>query len=401
MLPVLAKLEAKAKSLGLTVKPAGKKVGKADVVKVLREHFLPLGGLRYTELTPMLCFPIWDMELPEQEKVWTSPNWVAQEKLNGCRLVLHFVKGVGTFAHSRTISLKTYRYQELTDQLLVRDFVPDFDATIDCEVMVEKAIDTRGYTPKGELTKSSLHSTTAILHLEPEAARRIQKDQDAPLQFKCFDITSWQTRDCRGTPLEGRLKRLDEFAEKIQTTPLRDWFSFPGHVREGKKEFFDRIIAAGGEGVILKNLRSTYEDSSSRRRDAWVKAKKRIEFDAFVTGFIRGERGTAWENLVGALTFSVNVEGGAKHEIANCSNLTLENRRKITVYDEATDTVSLLPQLYGKVAQVSGQDVSARSYRLSHATIDRWRPKNGPDAKRADDCVESLKDLKNAAEWVG
>lgn len=273
--------------------------------------------------------------------------------------------------------------------------------------MIEKPVDTRPYTPKGEVTKTSLHSTTSVLHLRPENGRKLQLEQDAPLMFHVFDIMAHNGQDVKSLPLRDRLKVLTRFQTElgIMHPETAKFFVFPevyhGTAEKSRPQYVKEIIEAGGEGGIYKRLDSTYEDSSSRSRDAWVKVKKRIEFDAFVTGFIRGEEGTAWRNLVGALEFSVYTKDGTRHVLGYGTNLTLENRQKVTSYDPATDTVSLVSGMYGKVAEISGQDISARELRLSHCTIDRWRPKQGPDAKLAEACVVDIEDLRSAADWVG
>ena len=405
-LPRLDKLQAKCAELGIEVTQKGKRPAKSDYAGPLRDHFIRqdygAAGLPYTEVTPMLCFAEWNLKDGERDAIWADQGvkWVAQRKLNGCRAVVHFVAGKGVFVHSRTVSVKTFRYQELTKQLTWFDHVPDFSATVDAEIMCEKSIDTRRYTAKGEVTKTSLHSTTSLLHLEPEAARAVQVEQDAHLKLHVFDIMSMDGEDITKMSLRRRLLQLDRFVSKVTQSEVAPHFEWPEVRYAEKREFFKNIVAEGGEGIILKHLDSPYIASSSRRRDAWVKVKKRLEYDAFVTDFQRGEPGTDWQNLVGALVFSVHTEAGI-HEIAKCSNLPLEKRRQITIYDPATDTVKMDPRVYGKVAEVSGQDISARVLRLSHATIDRWRPKAGPDAKTAEQCHTSKADLRAAAEWVG
>ena len=404
MLPNLAVLVEKCQELGVVksdIPMKGKKLSKADCVVVLRNANLPPGGLPYDEITPMLCFAEWNLKPAEQKDIWTSNKWVAQKKLNGCRLILHFVEGVGIFAHSRTISVKTWRFQELTNQLLIKDYVPSFSASVDSEVIVEKPIDTREYTAKGEVTKTSLHSTTALLHLESSASRKIQVEQDAPLMFQVFDIMSWQGKDLRSFPLWKRLLKITEFLNYMSNreswNDLASYFQFPEVQQENKREFMQKIIDEGGEGVILKNLEHKYVDSSSRPRKGWVKVKRRREHDAFVSGFKPGEKGSGWENLVGALEFSVHLKGGGTHVIGYGTNLPLETRRALTLNPDGR--VRLEPEWYGRVAQISGQDISARELRLSHCTIDRWR--EGVDGKDPQDCIEDLEDLKEAANWVG
>lgn len=56
--------------------------------------------------------------------------------------------------------------------------------------------------------------------------------------------------------------------------------------------------------------------------------KRRQEYDAFVTGFKRGEKGTAWENLVGALEFSVHTKTGETHVIGYATNLPSKPERR-------------------------------------------------------------------------
>lgn len=404
MLPNLDQLVAKCRALGKEPIPSGKRLSKDDCVLILREHYMPAGGLPYEEIEPMLCFSSWNLKPAEEDASWTRPGWVAQRKLNGCRVVVHFVKGVGIFAHSRTISLKTYRFQELTQQFLWCAHVPSFSASIDAEALCEKPIDTRAYTTKGELTKTSLHSTTSLLHLEAGASRRLQQEQDAGLVLRVFDVMKLEHRDFRNIRLRDRLPEMDQFFTLLNAdlpANLRSLFQLESVVVEDRKEFYHEVIRSGGEGVILKSLNSTYEDSSSRRRDAWIKCKRRQEQDAFVSGFKRGDKGSGWENLIGALEFSVNLSEGGTHVMGFISNLPMEMRKAISLYDQGTDTVTLRPDFYGRVAEISGQDVSARELRFSHCTLDRWRPMEGPDAKGRDECITSMENLRNASEWVG
>jgi ATP-dependent DNA ligase len=399
MLKRLSELETKCHNLGLTVVPKGTKLAKSDCIAALREHYMPEGGLAYEEITPMQCFAEWNLEDSEREAIWDSPKWVAQEKLNGCRIILHFVKGVGVFGHSRTVSVKTFRFQDLTDKLLIRGFVPDFDATVDAEALVEKSIDTRNYTSKGEVSETTLHSTTAILHLEASKACQIQIDQDAAIQFKVFDIMRWEGRDITSLSLSERLRILNLFDEALEGSDLEKVFHFPVTCQFDKPSFYQEIIDAGGEGVVLKNLDSPYIASSSRSRKGWVKVKARVEFDAFVSDFQRGDPGKGWENLVGALVFSVHTEEGV-HEIAKCSSLPLDLRTEMSTYDEGADRVGIKPEWIGRVAQVSGQEIMPRSYRLSHAVIDRWRFTDGADFKASEDCEVNFGEMKEAAKWT-
>lgn len=401
----LADLQKECEKLGLPVKFAGKRPAKSDFVKVLREFHLKRDyptGMPFDEIEPMLCFAEWNLKPEEQKRIWADNNgWVAQRKLNGCRLILHFVPGVGVFAHSRTVSLKTYRMQELTDKLLFSDFkgLLPCAMVLDVETMVEKSIDTRNYTAKGEVTKSSLHSTTAILHLDSIQSKKLQREQDAPLMFKVFDVIRWGGEKGENTQYHTRLRWVHEAVAALKVTEVGKYFDEVAVEPNGKRAMFEKIVEEGGEGIVLKNLASTYEANSSRLRTAWVKAKKRVEFDAFVTGFKRGDKDAGFENLVGALEFSVNTERGV-HVLGYPINMTLEERKRITMYLPETNEVRMITSMYDRVAEISGQDISAREFRLSHCTVDKWRDQAG-DEKRAEDCKVNMEELKQAAEWVG
>lgn len=204
----LAELRKQAEALGLQVSPAS---ATRPYVDALRFHFLQKdypNGLPYAELCPMQAYNLWDFHPRQQNSVWKSHDWVAQRKLNGCRMILHFVRDVGIFANSRNVSVSTYRRHELTNYLLFRTLKPSFTAVIDAEALVEKAIDTRNYTTKGEVTKTSLHSTSAILRLRPECSRNLQIEQDAAIKIHAFDITNWMGSDLRKKKLAERLGNL-------------------------------------------------------------------------------------------------------------------------------------------------------------------------------------------------
>jgi hypothetical protein len=336
----------------------------------------------------MLCADYWSLHPKEQRVLWNdNSDWIAQQKLNGVRLILHFIKDVGVFVHSRQVSEHTYRRIALTSRLLFRDFKPAFTATVDAEAICDKLINTSPYTPKGGSTKSSLHSTTALFHLEPEASLRLQREQDAPLMMNAFDMVRWQDKDLRRKKLFERLAYMKEFRDVISSVELAQWFEFIPVVFQNKREFYEKIISAGAEGCVLKNLNSRYEDSTSRNRFGWVKIKKRLELDAFVSGFEQGRPRSKWSDYVASLLFSVNTETKPRL-IAKVSNLTWHLRKALSNYDPSTGKVSLDINSYGKVAHLVGLELSQRAFRLVHPRIEHWR-KDLTDR----DCLYSTNDL--------
>src|SRR5580704_6981231 len=115
----LADLKKKCEVLGYTIQRRGLRPAKSEYLAVLRQHFISKDypeGIPYQELTPMLCAEYHRLLPKAQEQIWRDDNgWVAQEKFNGERAILHFVKDVGVFCHSRVVSTLSFRRSEWTD----------------------------------------------------------------------------------------------------------------------------------------------------------------------------------------------------------------------------------------------------------------------------------------------
>src|SRR5258708_14326099 len=278
----LRDLQKEAEVLGLKVEPSK---ARAPYLEALRAHFLKRdfpNGLPYEELTPMLCFDFWSLDPKHQKSLWKSHDWAIQQKLNGVRLILHLVKGMGVFAHSRTVSVHTYRRTELTDRLLFGSHVPDFTATVDCEVVA-----------------GNLQQSNSLLHARASESLRLQKE--TPLKLYVFDLIKWEQTDLRLRKLAERLSFMPDFQAAITKAQLASHFAYPPIVFQGKKAVFDKILAEGGEGIVFKNLNFAYIDSNSRSCHGWVKLKRQIELEAYVSGFEVGKSGSKWEGYVATL----------------------------------------------------------------------------------------------------
>lgn len=87
----------------------------------------------------------------------------------------------------------------------------------------------------------------------------------------------------------------------------------------------DAILAAGGEGVMLKSKRSRYV---SGRSPHWIKIKAELTAEARVIGFKPGTPGSSFDGLVGALEFEL-LDTGVK---SRCSGFDMELRKQITAH---------------------------------------------------------------------
>lgn len=392
----LADLKAECQTNGIAVVRSGKREAKADYENALAKFYWrrdhgdePMPP----QLHPMLARNLKDLDEAESEFMWQSQRYVAQLKVDGCRLLM-FMGQMGNHFTSRRLSDKTYRYNENTAQVphLSNLVVPELAGTVlDGEVICPKAVINTG---KKE-TANGLQATVALLALNPKDAERVQREQDCWLIFKVFDILQHRGQDVTRRPYSQRKKLMEEAAYsilghypgcKVEIVPVVDF---------AKKEFYEQVVKDGFEGVMLKDLDAPYEPSSSRTK-AMFKVKRFEEIDGFVTGFAPGDVGAGWEKMVGALEVSCYDEvTRAVHPSAWVTNMTFDQRCEITVCpqcgvsmvvswvndngkrvvqdvlckEHGTQPPALHKDWFNKVLLVRGQEFTSRVFRLKHATI--------------------------------
>lgn len=383
--------------LGITVVPAGKKLMKDDLVKALRNHFIiekygsfdnvpwDLKFMLSIEC-PQLCRRIKDLKPEQQEMVWESQDWVAEEKIDGVRqLILWNASEKKFHFYSRNNSVEDYLPQDYSDTIYVtsKDFDYPHNFVLDCEV-----ISTNPELETNTRCLTQLQSTAALLNLNSVDSKRIQKDN--PLKFIVFDClfdneslinSPWTERHKHATKLENIL-RAKGFCCEINPV-VENTDKYP----EAKRDFFDRLIANDKEGIVLKHKNAVYHATSSRTIDC-IKVKRSTadtlakDLDAFVTDYVIGKDDTRNSNMVVGFVFSVMLEkqdgSVVTHPIAVCSNVSDFVKEDATVIDDS-GSVKLNPDYYGRVATIQGQNISARSLRLTHAVIDCWRPDRSAD----------------------
>ena len=396
----------KCNELGIHVTPAGRKMMKDDYVKALRNYFLiekyksldkvpwALSFMLSIE-SPQLCRRIKDLKDAQQKLVWESKDWIAEPKIDGCRCLILWDSTEKKFHFfSRYNSVEDYLPQDYSDTILVtaKEFNYPENFVLDCEV-----ISTNPEAETNIRCLTQLQSTAALLNLNAEDSKRIQKNN--PLKFIVFDCLQdgdrlidkpWTVRHSHADKLAFLLKESGFCCEL--NTVIANTEDNP----YAKREFYEQYIAQNGEGVVLKNINAVYHATSSRTIDC-VKVKRSTsdtianDIDAFVTDYVVGNDDTRNENMVVGFVFSVKMQKDdgtiVTHPIATCANVSDFIKEDATVIGE-DGSVKLNPDYYGRVATVQGQNVSARSLRLTHATIEQWRLD-----KSADGC-EVLKEYE-------
>lgn len=390
-------LQNQCDQLGITVVPVGKRIMKDDYVKALREwHITKKYGsmdnipwsmkFMLSIECPQLCKRIKDLKPDQQELVWNSNDWIAEEKIDGVRMIIIWDATEKKFHfYSRNNSVTDYLPQDYSDTIFVT--AKNFDYP-DNFVLDSEIISSNPCLETNTHCLTQLQSTAALLNLNSEDSKTIQKKY--PLKFVVFDCLYdssslideiWEVRHYHATELCSKLLESGfccELNKVVENTADNQY---------AKREFFDAVISRCGEGLVLKNRNAKYHATSSRTIDC-VKVKRSTadaltkDIDAFVTDYVVGKDDTRNSNTVVGFVFSILLKkqdgSVVTHPIAVCSNVSDIIKDDATVISE-DGQVKLNPDYYGRVATVQGQNISARSLRLTHAVIDCWRPDRSAD----------------------
>jgi len=410
----LAELENECAVRGLSVVGSGKngKIMSMDYTKALEKW--SLDGLRdqgmllpgcefiHTNLaSPMLAQSQKAFKTDKlfQEFVGRS-DVLAEQKMDGCRIILSYFPGVGFELFSRNRSVTNFLFGTYMDQVYgwqrsVTENVLPFPFVIDGEII------SLNPTVNGHVvTDTMLNAVVAMLGMNQLDSYRMQAEAGYPLRLEAFDCIMYDGKSVMNETLVERKKLLHEVIMKLYeaadrlSLPQLKWVEEVPVVHgtyDTKFNFYKDVTGRGGEGLILKVQSGVYNPVEARggMSAGWIKMKRSVsesvgsDLDAFITGAVPGSG--EFEGLVGSLIFSVYLlPSGQVHEIARISGLTDEVRRAVTTTGVNGEVV-LNPSWMGRVAAIDGQDVSNRSRSFAHARVKRWR--EGADNKSPAQCV--------------
>ena len=360
----LAALQTECAHLGI-VTPSNGRSSKQPWITALRDHYwkqthphLPLP----TQIQPMLLSDWKDLGPQKAAEIEQDQHaWILQPKLDGVRVLLHVEKDRIRIT-GRCFSDVTYRLTEHEENLrhLVTGLESMMGTVLDGELVCPREKVDTGST----ITESALQAAVAILATSPESAERIQATNNAWLRLHVFDILKCSGKDVTRVPLYDRLALAIQALSNATNPFIESVSSFVVN----KTAVHNRIIEQGCEGTVWKKADQLYEPG--RRVKHWIKRKRSIKIEAFVTGFKPGSPDRGNCNLIGAIEFGIQNGNGTTRSIAWVSNLTNAERQAMTRSSEGR--VMLNPAYLGRRAIITGQNESAKSQRLRHAKIERW-----------------------------
>lgn len=363
MMRNLADLKAECDRNGIGYGP---KPSKEDLEILIRDFYWQrdhAGEEMPPQVEVMLAQKIRDLDDTEQISIWNSPDWTAEEKLDGCRLIMQIAKDGSARFFSRNKSVKDFLYDEKTANLPFHNELkfPELAGTVlDGEILSSIACADTGGTD----VNNALTACSAIINAGPDVALNFQKKYGA-FKYVIFDIIKFKGVETVHQPFSYR-RELRAKAVNVLMEKTRNIFEEVRGTDVNKGEFYKELVKAGGEGVMLKDLRSPYE--FGKRRWTLLKAKRFDDYDAFITGFVKSDDEKAWKDYVGALEFSIiDEKTGTEMVIGSVASMPLEFRKWATA--NPGPECRLNPDLIGKVGIIRGQEFSSKNFRLKHCTL--------------------------------
>lgn len=189
---------------------------------------------------------------------FSNPGWLFEPKLDGYRTIAYLRNGEVKLMSRRGIDI-TQQYDTLIPELSRQ---PASSLILDGEII---AMDENG------------RQCFRYLQQYLNSVHRIEAGQPGgfPLVYYIFDILYLDGYDLRGTSLRHRKGLLDVILRTTEQIRIVPHFEEDGHI------VYDAAIKNGMEGVIAKNVESSYE--SGKRTGNWLKIKA-IHSDEFVIG---------------------------------------------------------------------------------------------------------------------
>lgn len=295
-----------------------------------------------------------------REEYLEHPDWVAEPKLDGGRYMLYL--DTDADAYARFYSRRDFpRIDKAANVPHVAKFYPGLEGTV---------LDGEILHPNGK----KLGDTTGIMNSLP--AKAIARQQaEGWLRYNVFDILFYKGRDCRQDPLKSRRALLERVVAAMNNEHV---VAVPQHT--DKDGLFRSILAAGGEGTVLKNLNSPYGVN-------WVKNKRCADFSVIISGFKPGKPGTKYAETLGAVAVSVYKDGELL-EVGFASGM--DDPTRFDIFERQSYWL-------GRVIDVTAQEVT-KDGRLRHPRWFREREDVAPETLTFQKLLEDAKNARRASK---
>lgn len=325
------------------------KLSESETYQYLKEALLPYYDIFNCISIPQLSYRYELLHEIEQREVMHSSDWVFEEKLDGYRSLFTWFQNKHSFwlRALDPVSFLPARFRHVSVQ--IPDSLPPL--ILDGEIIPDSH---HPYRTNAEFlfewnkNKSELYKKYSV-------------------SYYAFDILYYDGEWLLDRPYHERMNLLQEVLKHIPS------FYQPRRAYRDKVKFLNKILREGKEGVIAKNIFSTYDPYGKRSKSIWVKVKRNSlfdktffsdTFDGWVSGVIKNSGG-----MVRGLEISsyVSINGNkVKKKIAEVP-LTLEQSLPF-----------LNGQYLGLVVEVDGEGFNEKGELINPVLIS-WRFDKTPD----------------------
>ena len=235
-------------------------------------EFFP--GAEDLMIQPML---IWTLPANKKDKlseICASGEYFAEEKIDGA--LYQFCRtDKGNYLFGRTVSVKNGL---LTNKI---DNVPHIDSALSC-LPCGTVIVGEIYVPGG----TSKNVTSIMGCLPAEAIKR--QDKQGKIKYYLHDMIFYNGEDMQSWGAEARYQKLVEAWDEFHLEQF-DFLRLAESFDTGIEERLSQILAAGGEGIVLKKKDAPYSEG---KRPAWatIKCKQMDTIDLVCTRAIEATK---------------------------------------------------------------------------------------------------------------
>lgn len=225
-------------------------------------------------IQPML---IWTLPVNKKDKlseICVSGEYFAEEKKDGA--LYQFCRtDKGNYLFGRTVSVKNGL---LTNKI---DNVPHINSALSC-LPCGTVIVGEIYVPGG----TSKNVTSIMGCLPAEAIKR--QDKQGKIKYYLHDMIFYNGEDMQSWGAEARYQKLVEAWNKFHLEQF-DFLRLAESFDTGIEERLSQILAAGGEGIVLKKKDAPYSEG---KRPAWatIKCKQMDTIDLVCTRAIEATK---------------------------------------------------------------------------------------------------------------
>lgn len=235
-------------------------------------EFFP--GAEDLMIQPMLIWTLPSNKKDKLSEICASGEYFAEEKLDGA--LYQFCRtDKGNYLFGRTVSVKNGL---LTNKI---DNVPHINSALSC-LPCGTVIIGEIYVPGG----TSKNVTSIMGCLPAEAIKR--QDKQGKIKYYLHDMIFYNGEDMQSWGAEARYQKLVEAWNEFHLEQF-DFLRLAESFDTDIEERLSQILAAGGEGIVLKKKDAPYSEG---KRPAWatIKCKQMDTIDLVCTRAIEATK---------------------------------------------------------------------------------------------------------------